>query len=208
MARQRKKYCLTPEQQQLVADNINLAYWMTYKVTGTRLSGYLRMDADDWIMIFFEVLCVTATAYTPGKGKFSTLFAVSARQAIGKEIQCSQYQCRKMQLHTVSYDATSDPEREHKSVWNLALKSNVPDILESLVDETEVERILRIADTLPEDRRAAFLSVYRDGKTMSETGKEMGVSRSWVSLMLKEAQRKIQERLKVEDQVFDRKIRR
>lgn len=150
MARPRKKYCLTPEQQQLVADNINLAHWMTHKIAGTRLSVYLRMDADDWIMIFFEVLCVTATAYTPDKGKFSTLFTVSARQAICKEIKASQCQCRKTQLHTLSYDATSDAKREYKTVWNLALKAEIPDMLESLVDEAEVDRILRIADTLTE----------------------------------------------------------
>lgn len=193
----------------MVADNIKLAYWATSKVASTPLSVYLRVDADDWIMIFYEVLCVTATAYTPGKGKFSTLFTVSARQAISKEIQCSEYECRKARLHSISYDTTADDaERKRMRRWMLSLKQDTPNVLDALVDKTETERIMRIVNTLPEDQQAAFLSVYRDGKTMTETGKEMGVSRAWVSILVKEAQRKIQERLKVEDQVFDRKIRR
>ena len=198
---------MTPEQQQLVAENIKLAYWAAYKIAGSKITQYLRMDADDWIMIFYEVLCVTATVYNPDSGSFSTLFAKHARWAVGKEIQVSQYQHRRGRWEALSYDAAISQESTSENDMTFFLRQKEPDVLEALVDRTETERIARIANTLPEKQRDAFVGIFFKGISASDVGRAMGMTRQRASKLAKDASEKIQSRIEFEDRIFELRLR-
>jgi len=72
---------LTPEQQQMVEDNIKLAYFALNKYKG----GFAWVEQDDLMSTCFLGLTKAAKGYDPDKSKFSTYAMVTIYGTIVRE---------------------------------------------------------------------------------------------------------------------------
>ena len=174
LARQESKWCimprtltqLTPEQQQLAADNEKLIWFFLKKYA----SG---SDPQELYGVAAEGLIRAAATYDPARGKFSTHAMYQMRNAVDFDQSCAKRKKRsgKLVLHMDDVDAV-DPNKE----YNAKMCGVVPlqDRPCLSLDETgaDVERFLR---SLPaRDRELVRMRI--SGYTIKEIGDTFGVT--------------------------------
>lgn len=172
LARQESKWCimprtitpLTPEQQQLAADNEKLIWFFLKKYAS-------RSDPQELYGAAAEGLLRAAATYDPARGKFSTHAMHHMRSAVGYDQRYAKRKKRsgKPVLHMDDVDAV-DPNGEwNAQMYGVAQLRDRPCLS---LDETgaDVERFLR---SLPaRDRELIRMRV--GGDTLKEIGDTFG----------------------------------
>ena len=177
LARQESKWCimqrnltpLTPEQQQLAADNEKLIWFFLKKYA----SG---SDQQELYGVAAEGLIRAAATYDPARGKFSTHAMYQMRSAVGFDQRCAKRKKRsgKPVLHMDDVDVVDliDPNREcNDRMYGVVQLRDRPCLS---LDETgaDVERFLR---SLPaRDRELVRMRI--GGYTIKEIGDTFGIT--------------------------------
>ena len=174
LARQESKWCimprtltpLTPEQQQLAADNEKLIWFFLKKYA----SG---SDPQELYGVAAEGLIRAAATYDPARGKFSTHAMYHMRSAVDFDQSCAKRKKRsgKPVLHMDDVDAV-DPNKEcNAKMCDVVPLQDRPCLS---LDETgaDVERFLR---SLPaRDRELVRMRI--GGYTIKEIGDTFGIT--------------------------------
>ena len=174
LARQESKWCimprtltpLTPEQQQLAADNEKLIWFFLNKYA----SG---SDPQELYGVAAEGLIHAAATYDPARGKFSTHAMYHMRSAVDFDQSCAKRKKRsgKPVLHMDDVDAV-DPNKEcNAKMCDVVPLQDRPCLS---LDETgaDVERFLR---SLPaRDRELVRMRIV--GYTIKEIGDTFGIT--------------------------------
>ena len=174
LARKESKWCimprtltpLTPEQQQLAADNEKLIWFFLRKYA----SG---SDQQELYGVAAEGLIRAAATYDPARGKFSTHAMYHMRSAVDFDQSCAKRKKRsgKLVLHMDDVDAV-DPNKEYNAeTCGVAPLRDRPCLS---LDETgaDVERFLR---SLPaRDRELVRMRI--GGYTIKEIGDTFGIT--------------------------------
>jgi len=183
LARQESKWCimprtltpLTPEQQQLAADNERLIYLAIRRYAPNE-------DADELYGYAAEGLLRAASTYDPTRGKFSTHAMWCMRSAIVSNQRCAKRKKRsgKLVLHMDDVDAV-DPNEE----YNAEMRGVAPmrDRQCLSLDETgaDVERFLRSLSA--RDRELVRMRI--GGYTLKEIGDTFGITNQAASAHMK-----------------------
>ena len=157
---------LTPEQQQLAADNEKLIWFFLKKYA----SG---SDPQELYGVAAEGLIRAAATYDPARGKFSTHAMYQMRSAVDFDQSCAKRKKRsgKLVLHMDDVDAV-DPNKEYNAeMCGVAALRDRPFLS---LDETgaDVERFLR---SLPaRDRELVRMRIV--GYTLKEIGDIFGIT--------------------------------
>lgn len=204
-----KKIVLTREQQELVTDNINLAYWGADKIRHRPAVQYLRMDYDDCLSLCMEALCRAAVWYDAEKGAYSTAYVMCMNHLLSRRYEESQTKRKIGEMQTVSYDALckEDAPDESASMIDM-IASNQPSVPESVIIHTEAGRIMRALDGQRERDRAIFLVRIVDQRTIRDIAAQYGVSNQAICDKVRAVSEKIRLRIKSEDLISSYKMRR
>ena len=157
---------LTPEQQQLAADNEKLIWFFLNKYAS-------RSDPQELYGVAAEGLIRAAATYDPARGKFSTHAMYQMRIAVGSNQRCAKRKKRsgKLVLHMDDVDAV-DPNKEcNEKMCGVVPLRDRPCLS---LDETgaDVERFLR---SLPaRDRELVRMRIC--GYTIKEIGDIFGIT--------------------------------
>ena len=183
LARQESKWCimprtltpLTPEQQQLAADNEKLIWFFLKKYA----SG---SDPQELYGVAAEGLIRAAATYDPSRGKFSTHAMYHMRSAVDFDQSCAKRKKRsgKLVLHMDDVDAVDPNEEYNAETCGVAPLRDRPCLS---LDETgaDVERFLR---SLPaRDRELVRMRI--GGYTLKEIGDTFGITFQAASARMK-----------------------
>lgn len=157
---------LTPEQQQLAADNEKLIWFFLKKYA----SG---SDPQELYGVAAEGLIRAAATYDPARGKFSTHAMYHMRSAVDFDQSCAKRKKRsgKLVLH-MDDDDSFDPNEEYNA--QMCGAASLKDRPCLSLDETgaDVERFLR---SLPaRDRELVRMRI--GGYTLKEIGDTFGIT--------------------------------
>ena len=157
---------LTPEQQQLAADNEKLIYLAIRRYAPNE-------DADELYGYAAEGLLRAASTYDPTRGKFSTHAMWCMRSAVGFNQRCAKRKKRsgKQVLHMDDVDAVDQNEEYNAEMCGVVPLQDRPCLS---LDETgaDVERFLR---SLPaRDRELVRMRI--GGYTLKEIGDTFGIT--------------------------------
>ena len=157
---------LTPEQQQLAADNEKLIWFFLRKYA----SG---SDPQELYGVSAEGLIHAAATYDPARGKFSTHAMYHMRSAVDFDQRCAKRKKRsgKLVLHMDDVDAVDPNEEYNAETCGVAPLKDRPCLS---LDETgaDVERFLR---SLPaRDRELVRMRI--GGYTLKEIGDTFGIT--------------------------------
>ena len=183
LARQESKWCimprtltpLTPEQQQLAADNEKLIWFFLRKYA----SG---SDPQELYGVAAEGLIRAAATYDPARGKFSTHAMYQMRSAVGFNQSCAKRKKRsgKLVLHMDDVDVIDQNKECNEKMCDVAALRDRPCLS---LDETgaDVERFLR---SLPaRDRELVRMRIV--GYTIKEIGDTFGITIQAASARMK-----------------------
>ena len=157
---------LTPEQQQLAAENEKLIWFFLKKYA----SG---SDPQELYGVAAEGLIRAAATYDPARGKFSTHAMYHMRSAVDFDQRCAKRKKRsgKLVLHMDDVDAVDPNEEYNAETCGVAQLKDRPCLS---LDETgaDVERFLR---SLPaRDRELVRMRIV--GYTIKEIGDIFGIT--------------------------------
>ena len=166
---------LTPEQQQLAADNEKLIWFFLMKYA----SG---SDPQELYGVAAEGLIRAAATYDPARGKFSTHAMYHMRSAVDFDQSCAKRKKRsgKLVLHMDDVDAVDPNEEYNAETCGVAQLKDRPCLS---LDETgaDVERFLR---SLPaRDRELVRMRIV--GYTIKEIGDIFGITIQAASARMK-----------------------
>ena len=166
---------LTPEQQQLAADNEKLIWFFLKKYA----SG---SDPQELYGVAAEGLIRAAATYDPARGKFSTHAMYHMRSAVDFDQRCAKRKKRsgKLVLHMDDVDAVDPNEEYNAETCGVAQLKDRPCLS---LDETgaDVERFLR---SLPaRDRELVRMRIV--GYTIKEIGDTFGITIQAASARMK-----------------------
>lgn len=174
LARKESKWCimprtltpLTPEQQQLAADNEKLIWFFLRKYA----SG---SDPQELYGVAAEGLIRAAATYDPARGKFSTHAMYHMRSAVGFDQRCAKRKKRsgKPVLHMDDVDVIDQNKECNAKMCDVVPLQDRPCLS---LDETgaDVERFLR---SLPaSDRELVRMRIV--GYTIKELGDTFGIT--------------------------------
>lgn len=157
---------LTPEQQQLAADNEKLIWFFLRKYAS-------RSDPQELYGVAAEGLIRAAATYDPARGKFSTHAMYHMRSSVDFDQRCAKRKKRsgKPVLHMDDVDAVDQNKECNAKMRGVAPLQERPCLS---LDETgaDVERFLR---SLPaRDRELVRMRI--GGYTIKEIGDTFGVT--------------------------------
>ena len=166
---------LTPEQQQLAADNEKLIWFFLKKYA----SG---SDPQELYGVAAEGLIRAAATYDPARGKFTTHAMYHMRSAVDFDQSCAKRKKRsgKLVLHMDDVDAVDPNEEYNAETCGVAQLKDRPCLS---LDETgaDVERFLR---SLPaRDRELVRMRIV--GYTIKEIGDTFGITIQAASARMK-----------------------
>ena len=173
---------LTPEQQQLAADNEKLIWFFLRKYA----SG---SDPQELYGVAAEGLIRAAATYDPARGKFSTHAMYHMRSAVDFDQSCAKRKKRsgKLVLHMDDVDAVDQNEEYNAETCGVAQLKDRPCLS---LDETgaDVERFLR---SLPaRDRELVRMRIV--GYTIKEIGDTFGITIQAASAHMKRIANKLE----------------
>lgn len=157
---------LTPEQQQLAADNEKLIWFFLKKYAS-------RSDPQELYGVAAEGLIRAAATYDPARGKFSTHAMYQMRSAVDFDQRCAKRKKRsgKPVLHMDDVDVIGQNKECNAKMYGVVLLQDRPRLS---LDETgaDVERFLR---SLPaRDRELVRMRI--GGDTLKEIGDTFGIT--------------------------------
>lgn len=187
---------LTMEQQQLVTDNIRLAYKYVHSMLrkGVPLA-FMRMDEDDLFSIAKLALCEAASEYNPDLGyAFSTYFYTVCFHKFRMIFREACTKKRRPYHESVSLNAPM------RSVEYAVLMDILPSdelIPEEKLVERQQQTYLRfiVRYALPEDQRHILYQYYWKGMRQPEIARMRGMAQASVSRKLSRAYKTIAEKM-------------
>ena len=157
---------LTPEQQQLAADNEKLIWFFLKKYAS-------RSDPQELYGVAAEGLIRAAATYDPARGKFSTHAMYHMRSAVDFDQRCAKRKKRsgKLVLHMDDVDVIDQSKECNAKMRGVVPLQDRPCLS---LDETgaDVERFLR---SLPA-RDRELVRVRIGGDTLKEIGDTFGIT--------------------------------
>ena len=190
LARQESKWCimprtltpLTPEQQQLAADNEKLIWFFLKKYAS-------RSDPQELYGVAAEGLIRAAATYDPARGKFSTHAMYHMRSAVVSNRRCAKRKKRsgKLVLHMDDVDVIDQNKECNAKMYGVVPLQDRPCLS---LDETgaDVERFLR---SLPA-RDREFVRMRIGGDTLKEIGDTFGITIQAASAHMKRIANKLE----------------
>lgn len=183
LARQESKWCimprtltpLTPEQQQLAADNEKLIWFFLKKYAS-------RSDPQELYGVAAEGLIRAAATYDPSRGKFSTHAMYHMRSAVDFDQSCAKRKKRsgKLVLHMDDVDVIDQNKECNAKMCDVVPLQDRPCLS---LDETgaDVERFLRSLHA--RDRELVRMRIV--GYTIKEIGDTFGITFQAASARMK-----------------------
>ena len=171
---------LTPEQQQMVEDNMGLAYRMA-----SRIFHKSPLDFDDILSICLLTLVKVVPRYDPTKGfTFSTFAASNMKWEAHKEAHPKKPRVESLYLEDVISE-------DGKSKWEQFVAGESPE--NEIVCEIATEQIKdNICKKLPPMHRDIFLARYQNPElTQKEVAELAGCSQVNVSRVYRELREKL-----------------
>lgn len=174
LARKESKWCimprtltpLTPEQQQLAADNEKLIWFFLRKYAS-------RSDPQELYGVAAEGLIRAAATYDPARGKFSTHAMYQMRSAVSNDHLCAKRKKRsgKQVLHMDDVDVIDQNKECNEKMCGVAPLQDRPCLS---LDETgaDVERFLRSLH----ERDRELVRMRIGGYTIKEIGDIFGIT--------------------------------
>ena len=157
-----QKYILTPEQSQLVADNIRLAYSFA-----TRKKYPKNIDLEEIKSQMFESLCRSAATWKPGQGANFSTYAFNLFYRTRSRIWQDFYHVKNKA--TVDIDKINDPEEEVKTEGANEEEKN---LLRSLLSHLPV-------------REWQIITRYYAGEPATEIAKDLAITSETVRNLVK-----------------------
>ena len=148
---------LTEEQSQVVADNHNLIYWYAHK-------AHLNLDA--WYDLLTIELCYSVLKHDPEKSVLSTFF----------KLRCDWLVCKE-------YRKTNSKKRFCESIQYID-DVGYTDLLKVKDHLTPIEETLEFAELVAVENGIVLRMKY-EGYSQMEIAKQLGVSQSYVSKILR-----------------------
>lgn len=197
---------LTPEQQQMVTDNIGLAYYMADKVMSRRPDIFkptrLGYYADDVRSVAYIALCKAVTAFRPELGfAFSSYSCKCMERALYKAIETGMLG---------DMDVVADDTEDHNLIEMMADPVDQIRQTENGVDTAqEAAQVLELIHSLLENAKLSiserhgleyYLELYETFKQndlmyMKDYAKEHGVTRQMASLWARAARTRLKAEL-------------
>lgn len=168
----RKRSPLTPEQQQIVADNMRLAFKFSRIIPKPG-----DMSRDEWQAECLYALVLAAEAWQPSRGALSTMVHWLVRYVRWNHIRRSHTQCRgfgrTQSLGGLEEVIGEEVEQDHGLIW-VEVKDQADQLITSL----------------PPTHRHVIRE-RMEGKSLQEIGQEIGRSRERVRQIEFEALRRM-----------------
>lgn len=170
---------LTPEQEQLVVDNMGLVYHCVSR--GRRYRG--RYDEfDDLVQEGMVALCKAAKTYQEIKGRFTSYACACIENQIGMFARKRMTERR----HTAeSLDVRFGDGEESFTMEGIADIERVEDAYGAI--------LLREAVGALDGRKRRIMMLYMAGFRQVEIAEKLGISQSYVSRIISACQREIAE---------------
>ena len=169
---------MNTQQQQLIEDNIKLAYWLAHKWAKSQS----LIDTEELISISLFGLTMAAQSYKSDK---NTQFNTYARLVIENRFKNELKKQKKYQIKYNESEETPDGKPKKPQA------SYTPEYDEAI----DVQIALA---ALPEDYRLMIDEFYNLGYNQHEIAKRHNISQTKVSLMIKEAKYFIEQRIKMQ----------
>lgn len=171
-------------QRQLVEKNHNLIYSFARKN---------KLDLDEWYDVLALALCRTALFFDATRGKFSTLFYLTANNFV-LQIYRRQNAAKRVPMSVCQSLEAITAENDNGSV--LTVSDTVVDFDSNFDEYLEIQDVLnRVLDNLSDRNRDIFNAVL-DGDTQMEIAKRFGIGQPTVARIVKSVRNTIRENLK------------
>lgn len=151
---------LTPEQANIVEDNIALIYWY---------AGLKGLDLEEWYGLLAIELCKTVVQHEPKKGSLANYFKMRCDFLMIKEHRKSTMQKR-------THNGLEDLEDIYTDDENLLQLSK--DYNEDIMESIKLQELL-------DGEYGEIIQLKYHGYTQSEISELLGMSQSQVSKILK-----------------------
>lgn len=160
---------LTPEEQDIVAENHNLIY------------GYLRdrgLDEDEWYGLIAISLCNAVKAHDPERGPLSTLFyTVSDNKVAGEYNYWSRQKRDGGYILSLDYEYGDDGDGESVSVEDYLGISDSMELEDEILSEIAIKNMM-------ESEHGEVVRLRYLGYTQEEIAELTGYSQSKISMDL------------------------
>lgn len=184
---------LTPEEQQMVVDNMGLVYGIAKHFNDLmNVCDTLRIDWDDYISLMYIALCKAVRSYDVSRGaKLITAFWVVAENEIKREFVSATRLRRKANIEAYSLDYIS--ERADGLTFG-----------ELLLDEEQYSReddiltrmmLLDAIEKLTQTERDVIMAYHIGGMNQAELGSKYGVTHARIGQILRQAREKLKKEL-------------
>lgn len=167
------------ERNKLIEDNIKLVYYCFNRLNKDR---FVLTYGDDLIQDGMVGLMKAADKYDNEKGRFSTF----AMQCIRNEMFMSMRKMRKSFDKEISLYTPVGVDAEGAEVY---LIDTIPCKNESDEGEIGCKNVIRFVKE-QSDRSKTIMRMRYEGHTMTEIGKALGITQSYVSRLLRDLHRK------------------
>ena len=176
---------LTPEQQQLVEDNINFAYYMAQK-----LHRKVYMEYEELISACLEGLVKAARDYDPGKSNFTTFAHIAITHTALNQDRVWRKKNKELHLE----DALNADDGLN---WEQVFSSRERPLDDSVLNPIGAGQIIKVvaAAAKKQDRDILSLLLVNPALTQLELGKKLGCSQVQVSRRLAALRTAFKERM-------------
>lgn len=160
---------LTKEQQDLVTNSVNLAYFLLNK---------LALDRDKYEDVCLEALCHAALTYDEAKGiKFSTWLRRNILQHVWEERRIDEV--RKFYTHDYSFVSLDSPfnSEDDSGITIADTVSNT----ESDYDEFEIKELYKKFKNKQSEKDKVLLTDLESGMSITDIAEKQGVSKQSIS---------------------------
>jgi len=176
---------LTPEQRQLVEDNINFAYYMAQK-----LHRKVYMEYEELVSACLEGLVKAARDYDPDKSKFTTFATIAITHAALNQDRVWRKKSKELHLEdTLNVDDGLN--------WEQSFSNRERPLDDTIISPIEAGQIIKSAAATmkKQDRDILSLLFVNPALTQLELGKQLGCSQVQVSRRLAVIRNAIQEQI-------------
>jgi RNA polymerase sigma factor (sigma-70 family) len=182
---------LSNAQQELVKDNVKLAYFLASRYAG---SGATQTELEDLTSVAILQLVKCAAKYDPARGiPFSGYAGTSIRGAL----QTAKAKVSKNDyLFPASMDepiGAGDEDDDESSRHDVAGDGKNP--LGPLLSKENAAELRKVVDTLPEREKAVLLGLYWDDLPANRLGAKLGVSGVYIAKVHANALKLLSKRL-------------
>jgi RNA polymerase sigma factor (sigma-70 family) len=178
---------LTPEQRQMVEDNIKFAHFIA-----NALQNKVPFDYEELLGLCTEGLCKAARYFDPDKGKFTTIASLTIEHFVINK-------ARDYSKHNISTVYLEDLARteEEESEWEDWLPVEQRSIEDQIVSSIDIQRAFKRIKLTEREKTVLSLKMANPKATQETMAQIMGVSRTRIEQLLLQVKTKFQKQLAV-----------